>query len=216
MQHWHAPHCMNLITQENNILLVHITKQVRVKDCDTEASYRYKNVTVCERCRQNGPNEYLKASASAEDSKLACDPPASSPPALSCLSSRDPKPFHVRSLFCAPSVLSCACVHSLTNLLTIFASDPSLIPPVLPWSCQPSVLPVPRPLRHVSGEQRWRLWGRGGRFFTCSVWVQVHGCTVWPVFVRVSVRSEPPACSVGRKSLTAHRYDIVVWEASLI
>lgn len=129
-----------------------------MKDCDTESSYRYKNVTVCERCRRNGPNEYLKATAPAEDSKLACNPPASSPRPLSCLSSRDPKPFHV-GLFCAPSVLSGVCVRECThNLLTIFASNPSLIPPpVLPWSCQPSVLPVPRPLRHVSGQQRRRL-----------------------------------------------------------
>lgn len=39
-----------------------------------------------------------------------------------------------------------------------------------------------------------------------------------PVFVRASVRSEPPACSVGRRgsSLTAHRYDTVVLEASLM
>lgn len=104
-----------------------------------------------------------------------------------------------------------ACAH---NLLTISASNPPLIPLVLSWSCQPSVLPVPRPLRHVSGQQRWRLWGGGGRFFTCSVWVQVHGCTVWPVFVCASVGSEPPACPLGLKgsSLTAHTNASVVLE----
>lgn len=36
-----------------------------VKDCDTESSYRYKNVTVCECCRRNGPNEYLKSNRSS-------------------------------------------------------------------------------------------------------------------------------------------------------
>lgn len=104
------------------------------KDCDTEASYRYINVTVCERCRQNGPNEYLKASAPAEDSKLACNPPAFSPPALSCLSSRDPKPFHV-GLFCAPSVLSCVCVH---------AQPPHhlRLQPIPHSSCPPLVMPA--------------------------------------------------------------------------
>lgn len=52
-------------------------------DCDTEASYQYGNVTVCESCRQNGLNEYLKATAPEEGSKLACNPPASFPSVLS-------------------------------------------------------------------------------------------------------------------------------------
>lgn len=145
-------------------------------DCDTEASYQYGNVTVCESCRQNGLNEYLKATAPEEGSKLACNPPASFPSVLSLSSFllwldaipllSFPRPFYPTP----------ACTTSSSSIPIL-----PLTPPILSSSCQPPVLPVPCPLRHVSGQQRWRLWGGGGGFFTGSVWVQVHRYTVWSV-----------------------------------
>lgn len=189
---------------------------MNLKDCDTEASYRYKNVTVCERCRQNGPNEYLKASAPAEESKLACNPPASSCALMSVL----PRPEAVSRWSILRPVCPLLGVRAHTNLLTIFTSDSSLIlhsscpPLVMPALCPSSSTPSQTCLR-AAATKTLRKRRKIFHMFSLGAGTRLHGVAricACECLLRASCMFSGPNGS----SLTAHRYDTVALEASVI
>lgn len=170
-------------------------------DCDTEASYQYGNVTACESCRQNGLNEYLKATAPEEGSKLACNPPASFPSALclSPLSSCDSMPFHF-CLFHVPSVRSC--VH-----IIIFACNPS--PSLLPFSrCASPMSFLFHALSDMSQGSSDEDSEEEDEDFSRVQFGSRYTATRCGPCISVCVGSVSAACPVGPRSLplTAHRY----------